>query len=115
MPPMQCTLREPMQSLVAELHDLERRAGVVTATVSMGFPFADIRNAGASVLVTTNDDLDLAVRLTDELSGRLWSLRDQLQPQLTSIEDAIQFSSETVGRAGNLRRRIGQSWRWRPV
>ena len=94
MPPMQCTLREPMQSLVAELHDLERRAGVVTATVSMGFPFADIRNAGASVLVTTNDDLDLAVRLTDELSGRLWSLRDQLQPQLTSIEDAIQFSSE---------------------
>ena len=94
MPPMQCTLREPMQSLVSELHALEQREGVVTATLAMGFPFADIRDAGASVLVTTHNDPGLADQLADQLAGQLWELRDQLQPQLTSIEDAMRFSRE---------------------
>ncbi len=94
MPPMQCTLREPMQSLVSELHALEQREDVITATLAMGFPFADIRDAGASVLVTTHDSPDLADQLADEFAGKLWELRDQLQPELTSIEDAMRFSRQ---------------------
>ncbi|MDA1053768.1 MAG: M81 family metallopeptidase [Planctomycetota bacterium] len=94
MPPMQCTLREPMQSLMRRVHRLEEEPGVLTATVAMGFPFADIRDAGVSVLVTTNDDRELAIRKADELASWLWELRDQLQPQLTSIEDVIRFVNE---------------------
>ena len=94
MPPMQCTLREPMQSLMQQLHRLEAEPGVMTATVSMGFPFADIRDAGVSVLVTTNNDRALAHRKAEELASWLWELRDQLQPQLTSIEEVIRFVKE---------------------
>ena len=50
-PPAQCTMRQPMSDLVEKLHQLESEDGVVTATLSMGFPFADIYNAGVSVLV----------------------------------------------------------------
>jgi microcystin degradation protein MlrC len=94
MPPMQCTLREPMQSLMRRVHQLEEEPGVLTATVSMGFPFADIRDAGVSVLVTTNNDRALATRKAEELASWLWELRDKLQPQLTSIEEVIRLVEE---------------------
>jgi len=93
MPPMQCTLREPMKTLIAELHEMESRDGVVTATIAMGFPFADIRDAGVTCLVTTNNDAAAADRHADELAERLWSLRDALQPDLTTIEEAMRFAN----------------------
>lgn len=94
MPPMQCTLREPMQSLMQRVHRLEAEPGILTATVSMGFPFADIQDAGVSILVTTNGDRNLANRKADELAGWLWELRDDLQPQLTTIEVVMRFVNE---------------------
>ena len=94
MPPMQCTLREPMQSLLTRMHQMEAEPGVLTATISMGFPFADIPDAGVSVLVTTDDDEQLANEKADELAGWLWDLRDELQPQLTKIEDVIEFARQ---------------------
>jgi microcystin degradation protein MlrC len=60
----------------------------------MGFPFADIRDAGVSVLVTTNGDQKLAREKADELAGWLWKLREELQPKLTRIEDVINFVNE---------------------
>jgi microcystin degradation protein MlrC len=94
MPPMQCTLREPMQSLMNRVVALEAEPGILTATVSMGFPFADIHDAGVSVLVTADGDAALAARKADELAGWLWDLRDDLQPQLTTIEEAIRLTEE---------------------
>ena len=94
MPPMQCTLREPMQSLMSRVFAFEAEPGILTATVSMGFPFADIHDAGVSILVTTDGDSDLASRKADELAGWLWDMRDDLQPQLTTIEEVIRFTNE---------------------
>ena len=94
MPPMQCTLREPMQSLMNRVFAMEDEPGVLTATVSMGFPFADIRDAGVSILVTVDGDEDFAKRKADELARWLWDMRDDLQPKLTTIEDVIAFTNE---------------------
>ena len=94
MPPMQCTLRDPMSGLIQRLHALEEDPGVVTATIAMGFPFADITDAGVTVLVTANGDEELAERRADELAGWVWELRDELQPKLTTIEEAMRFSRE---------------------
>ncbi len=91
LPPMQCTIREPMQSLMRSVNAMECEPGVLTATVAMGFPFADIHDAGVSVLVTTDGDRELADRKTNLLARRLWNLRDELQPELTTIEDVIAF------------------------
>jgi microcystin degradation protein MlrC len=89
LPPKQCTLRDPMQELMARVHRMEQEHDVVTATVAMGFPFADIRDMGVSILVTTDGDAELARAKADELAGWLWALRDELQPELTTIEDVI--------------------------
>lgn len=94
LPPKQCTLRDPMQSLIQRVHQLEAEAGVLTATVAMGFPFADIPDTGVSIMVTTDGDAELARAKADELAGWLWELRDELQPELTTIEDAIAYANE---------------------
>jgi microcystin degradation protein MlrC len=93
-PPMQCTLREPMESIIRRLHQMESEPGILTATVSMGFPFADVEDAGVSVLVTANGDEELSMRKADEVAGWLWSARDELQPTLTTIEEVIRFVNE---------------------
>jgi microcystin degradation protein MlrC len=94
LPPKQCTLREPMQSLMQRVFQLESDPGIDTATVAMGFPFADIQDAGVSVLVTTDNDSDLAERKADELAGWLWELRDELQPELLPVNEVIRFAGE---------------------
>ncbi len=94
MPPMQCTLRDPMRELIERLHELESRPGVLTATIAMGFPFADIRDAGVTVLVTTDGDRELAESSVDELASWVWGLRDDLQPKLTTIDEAMRYSVE---------------------
>jgi microcystin degradation protein MlrC len=93
-PPMQCTLREPMETIIRRLHQMESEPGILTATVSMGFPFADVEDAGVSVLVTADGDEELAIRKADEAAGWLWSARDELQPTLTTIEEVIRFVNE---------------------
>ena len=92
MPPMQCTLREPMQSLIARMHALEAEPNVLTATLAMGFPFADIHAAGVSVLVTVDDNEQQAEAKADELANWIWELRDELQPDLKTIEHVIAFA-----------------------
>ena len=91
LPPMQCTLREPMITILKNLHDLEKQEKILTGTISMGFPFADVKDAGVSILVTADGDEALAKQKADELAEMLWSYKDELQPDLTTIEDVIDF------------------------
>ena len=94
---MQCTLRQPMENVIPKLHAFEAQPGILTATIAMGFPFADIHDMGVTVLATADGDADLAEATVDRLAAMLWELRDDLQPKLTSIEQAMQMSRATSG------------------
>lgn len=92
MPPKQCTLIEPMRSLLAKTRAMESEprqsgSGVVNVTLAMGFPFADIRDAGVSVLVTTHDDAELAQRKAAEMAEAIWEKRDEFHVTLTPIAE----------------------------
>lgn len=97
LPPKQCTLRDPMQGLMQRVFAMEAEPGVLTATVAMGFPFADIHDTGVSCLVTTDRDQELAEHKAEELAGWLWDLRDALQPELMPVEELIEFASSHEG------------------
>ena len=96
-PPTQCTMRQPMTDLVKKLHQLESEDGVVTATLSMGFPFADIYHTGVSVLVTTDGNQALADRKAAEFARHIWSIRESFRTDLVSIEDAIGYADRSEG------------------
>jgi len=97
MPPMQCTLREPMQGLLKKLHALEQEPGLLTATIAMGFPFADIRCMGVSVLATSDGNQQQAVEAVDRMAEWLWQQRAALQPTLVSTEQAMETADRTEG------------------
>lgn len=96
-PPAQCTMKPPMTDVIDALHALETERGIVTATLSMGFPFADITDAGVSVLVTTNGDVALAETHADGFAARIWEMREEFTFNLHSVEDAIEIANQTDG------------------
>ena len=96
-PPAQCTMKSPMTEVVAALHALETESGVVTATLSMGFPFADITDAGVSILVTTNGDMALAENYADQFASDIWEIRTAFTFNLHTVESAIELANQTDG------------------
>jgi microcystin degradation protein MlrC len=96
-PPAQCTMKPPMTDVITALHALETKSGVVTATLSMGFPFADITDAGVSVLVTTNGDMALAEAHADQFAMDIWEMREQFTFNLHTVEAAIDIANQADG------------------
>ena len=97
-PPAQCTMKPPMTDVVAALHALETESGVVTATLSMGFPFADITDAGVSILVTTNGDMALAETYADQFASDIWEMRTAFTFNLQTVASAIELANQTDGK-----------------
>ena len=71
----QGTHAEPNQSLQARCIELENQGQALAASVFVGFPHADIREAGLSAVVCTDASPAQAEQLRDELLDRAWATR----------------------------------------
>ncbi len=84
----QGTADEPNRSLQARAQAMERD-GALCASLFVGFPHADIHQAGLSVVVTTDNDLALAERLRDELLAQAWAQRAAFVYQLEPLQASV--------------------------
>ncbi len=84
----QGTADEPNRSLQARCLAMEAE-GALCASLFVGFPHADISNAGLSVVITTDNDLALAERLRDELLDAAWAQREAFVYQLEPLEQSV--------------------------
>ena len=94
-PPRQCTLLPPMADIFKIVHKMEKEPGVLAITLSGGFPFADIRDAGVSVVVMTDGSKKLAEMLADKLAKEVWNRRKKFRVRLTPVRDAIAYALRT--------------------
>jgi microcystin degradation protein MlrC len=85
----QFTGRYPMTRLLEEAHRQEQIPGVVVVTVAAGFPWSDIKEAGMSFIVITNNDQKLAASLAQELSDLAWSIRRDFLVQPIPVKEAL--------------------------
>ena len=85
----QFTGRYPMTKLIEEAHRMEQMPGVEAVTVAAGFPWSDIKEAGMSFIVITNDDQKLAEALAQELSDLAWSIRRDFLVKPMPVRDAL--------------------------
>ena len=85
------TGRMPMRSLIERALTMEEDPRVIDVTVAGGFPPADVADAGFGVLVTTNDDPDLAAELANALATEAWSLRDGFLGGVASFQHAAEL------------------------
>jgi microcystin degradation protein MlrC len=79
------------------VHDLERLPGVVCVTVATGFPWADVPEVGASVIVVADGDRALAQSLADELGNWIWEHRERWYSPSLSVREAL-TQGEALGR-----------------
>jgi len=84
----QGTADEPNRSLQARCQAMEAE-GALCASLFVGFPHADIGNAGLSVVITTDNDMALAERWRDELLNAAWAQRETFVYKLEPLEQSV--------------------------
>ncbi len=77
--------------LGAELID-----GVVDATFFHGFPYTDVPASGCSLVVTTNDDPDLAARTARALASELWAEREEFLVESVPPSVAVMLAARAA-------------------
>jgi microcystin degradation protein MlrC len=73
---------------------MAQHPAVLDATIAHGFPFADIRDAGTSVLVTADGSAELAAARAGELARAVWRRRRDFDVTLTPVSEAIRYARE---------------------
>lgn len=83
------TFRRPMSDVMSEVGRIENEPGIVCVTVSGGFPYSDVRDAGVSVQVITDNAPTIAEGRAKELADFIWGLRRDFQCQLVPAAQAV--------------------------
>ena len=80
---------EPAASIVREMHELETRDTVLSVSHAHGFPWGDVPDASAKLLVVTDNDIETGRKIASDLAETIWSLRDETHPTGLSIDEAF--------------------------
>lgn len=83
------TMEGPMPAFCADMEAAEGRGGVLSLSLNHGFPWADLRQAGAKVLAVADGDAQLARRVAAEFGHRFYAIRKQATLPFTSFDEAI--------------------------
>jgi microcystin degradation protein MlrC len=85
----QGTRSPPCRECFEALDDMLADRRVLSNSLLLGFPYADVREMGTSVLVITNNDPQLAHTLADDFAEYLRLRRGDFTGQLIDIDSAI--------------------------
>lgn len=67
----------PAKAIMDRAKDWEKsEKDVYSVSVAFGFAYADVPDAGASVIVVTDNDKELAERVANDVSSYIWRLRE---------------------------------------
>ncbi|MFB6221275.1 MAG: M81 family metallopeptidase [Halolamina sp.] len=83
----------PAMEIMERARRWEAREPGAFVSVAFGFAYADVPNAGATVMVVTDDDPGLADRIADDMADYIWRVRDPFANK--SLPETV----EGVGRA----------------
>ena len=88
----------PPFSAVGQLADqLRARPDVLSVSVLLGFPYADVREMGSSVVVVTDGDRPAAQRQADELAAALWGRRNEFRGEFVDVDTAVRRAAALPG------------------
>jgi len=85
----QNTYAEPLMPVTKQSIALEGNPGILAASVSGGYQYADVPHMGPAVIVCTDGDRALAEREVKRLSDMVWDTREQIRLQLPDPAEAV--------------------------
>jgi microcystin degradation protein MlrC len=93
----QCTEEAHLIPLYEAANQQLAHDKVLSNSILLGFPYADVAEMGSAVIVVTDRDRELARLLANELAIKMWSMREDLHGVFTSVDDAIIQCRQLVG------------------
>lgn len=85
----QMTEEWPLSELCAAADRQLTEPDVLSNSILLGFPYADVPEMGSAVVVVTDNDPAKAREYARELTEKMWSHREDLAANLVSIEEAL--------------------------
>ena len=80
---------EPAAGIVRRMQELEGKDGVLSVSLAHGFPWGDVPDASAKVLVVTDGDSDQAAAVASDVGAMIWDLKEQTHPTGYAIDEAL--------------------------
>jgi microcystin degradation protein MlrC len=93
------TSEGPMRALLRRAEAFEREPGVLVVGLNAGFGWADIAEAGPSVIVTGDGNASRCQAIAEELMDEVWRTREETTATLHAVDVAVQRAKQ-IGRPG---------------
>lgn len=87
----QATAAEPCRSLYAFADRLRQEPGILSLSIQIGFPYADVEEMGASIIVVADGDRARALATARRLEGYLLERRDDFVGARTDLQAAFRL------------------------
>ena len=91
----QYTAQPPALGLYEDTREVMTWPGILSASVAMGFYYADVKEMGASFLAVADRDHALAAKAARWMAERAWNRRHDFQGDLVSAADAVRRAAES--------------------
>ena len=88
----------PFKKLFSRVAEIEKFPDVLSCSVFAVQPWLDIKELGWSVIVITDNDIDIADKLADELARECWDLREEFFVEKVSAKEAVQKALSVSGK-----------------
>ena len=83
------TTTEPMKSFVARMKAHEGQDSILSVSMSHCFPYGDVADVGAKILVISDDDQQKAETLAQKIGEDIWSIREEITAPRINIDEAL--------------------------
>ncbi len=102
LPLFWCTIRQvtalpPMNEVLRRVHETEAQPSIISVTIATGFPWANVPEAGSSVVVVADGDDALAQQTADELGKWIWDQRQQWYAPPLTVREGLE-RGEAIGK-----------------
>jgi len=91
------TTMQPMRGFVDRISALEGHDGVLSVSIAHCFPYADVPEMGARILVVTDNQRAQGDRLARALADEFFAMRGKTQPDFHSPDEAIDIALQGGG------------------
>ncbi|MEX2235727.1 MAG: M81 family metallopeptidase [Cyclobacteriaceae bacterium] len=85
----QYTSGSPCKELYALAEQATRESKILSVSVLLGFPYADVKEMGSGFIVVSDDDEDLAKSTAETLGDYLWDHRADFVGKKISVKEAV--------------------------
>ena len=91
------TTMQPMRGFVDKISALEGKDGVLSISIAHCFPYADVPEMGARILVVTNNQREAGDRLARTLADEFFAMRGKTQPDYYTPDEMIDVALKDKG------------------